>query len=110
MGEKESILIVDDNESDCRSLSLIFENKGYKSETAGTGHEAIEKAKVRFFNMALVDIRLPDMEGTELLAPLREMHPDITVIMITAYASQESMVRALNHGASRIHHKAFEHG
>jgi signal transduction histidine kinase/DNA-binding response OmpR family regulator len=100
MDEKEIILIVDDDESTRRSLRLIFERMGYKTETAGTGREALEKAQARFFNTTLLDIKLPDMEGIELLAPLKELHPDMVVIMITAYASLETAVRALNEGAS----------
>ncbi|MGA9348427.1 MAG: PAS domain S-box protein, partial [Anaerolineae bacterium] len=100
MNEKDSVLIVDDDESICRSLRLIFEKKGYETETAGTGREAIEKARGGFFNLALLDIKLPDGEGIELLAPLKEMHPDIALIVITGYASLETAVRALNEGAS----------
>ncbi len=100
MEKKASILIVDDDANTRRSLSLIFQEKGYRAETAGMGQEAIEKAQGRFFNLALLDIRLPDMEGVELLAPLKEMHPDIELIMATAYASLETAARALNEGAS----------
>ena len=100
MNEKESILIVDDDESTCRTLALILRKKGYETEAAGTGQEAIEKAQGRFFNLALIDLRLPDMEGVELLAPFKEMHPDMAVIMITTYASLETAVWALNEGAS----------
>ena len=99
MNEKDSVLIVDDDESICRSLRLIFEKKGYETETAGTGREAIEKARRGFFNLALLDIKLPDVEGIELLAPLKEMHPDIALIIITGYASLETAVRVLNEGA-----------
>ena len=105
MDEKESILIVDDNESTCKSLTLVFGKKGYETETAGTGREAIEKARGRFFNLALLDIRLPDMEGIELIAPLKEIHPDLLVIMVTAYASLETAVRSLKEGASAYIHK-----
>jgi two-component system NtrC family sensor kinase len=101
MEEKQSILIVDDNKSICRSLTLFFEEKGYETETAGTAKEGLEKAQGRFFNLTLLDIRLPDIEGIELLAPLKEMHPDMMVIMITAYGSLKTAVRALNEGASR---------
>jgi signal transduction histidine kinase len=100
LDEKENILIIDDDESTCRSLTLIFNKKGYEVETAGTGRDAIDKAQGRFFNVALVDIKLPDMEGTALLPPLKEMHPEMAVIMITAYASVENAVRALTEGAS----------
>ena len=100
MNEKESILVVDDDRSTCKLLSFILSRKGYDIETAGTGQEAIEKAQTRFFNVALLDIKLPDMQGVELLAPLKEMHPDMEVIMITAYASLETAMSALNRGAS----------
>ena len=100
MDKKTRILIVDDDESARKALTLIFSEKGYELETAGTGRQAIEKARERFFNIALLDIKLPDMEGVELIAPLKEVHPDMVMIMITAYASLETAVRALNAGAS----------
>ena len=99
MDEKGSILIVDDDESTSKTLSLIFGKEGYEAEAAGTGREAIEKAKRRFFNVALLDIKLPDIEGVELLAPLNIMHPDMMMIMITGYASMETAIWALNEGA-----------
>jgi diguanylate cyclase (GGDEF)-like protein/PAS domain S-box-containing protein len=100
VGSGQRILIVDDNESMRRSLRLIFEKKGYETDTAGTGREAIDKVQGRFFNLALLDIRLPDMEGTELLAPLKETHPDMVVILVTGYASLKTAMQALNNGAS----------
>jgi len=100
MGEKQSILIVDDDESAHRSLGLILEKMGYETETAGTAKEAIEKAQVRFFNTALLDIKLPDTEPIDLLPPLKRIHPDMLLIMITGYPSVETAVRALNQGAS----------
>ena len=100
MGKKDSILIVDDDESTCKSLALIFGKEHYDIQTAGTGREAIEKVRGRPFNLALLDIKLPDLEGVELLAPLKEMRPDMVIIMVTGYASVDNTVRALNQGAS----------
>ena len=100
MEERESILIVDDDADTCRSLSLIFRKNGYAVETALKGKDAVEKARGRFCNLALLDIRLPDMEGTELLAALKQIHPDMGVIMVTAYASLNSAVQALDKGAA----------
>ena len=99
MVDKPRILIVDDDKNARESLNLIFRKKGYETETAETGQDALEKAQERFFNLALLDIRLPDKEGVELVAPLKEMQPDIAVIMATAYASLETAVQALNEGA-----------
>ena len=98
--DKESILIVDDDESTCKTLAFIFNKKGYEVETVGTGHDALEKAKGRFFNLALLDIKLPDIEGIELLVPLKKIHPDMETMMITAYSSVETVIKALNEGAS----------
>ena len=100
MDEKGNILIVDDDPGICRMLALMFGKRGYEIEIAGTGREAIEKAQRRFFNLTLLDIKLPDMEGVELIASLKEMHPDMVVIMVTGYASLENAVQALNEGAS----------
>jgi len=100
MDEKKSILVVDDDESTLKTLALILEEKGYETETALTGREALEKARERFFNLAFLDIRLSDMEGVELLAPLKKMYPNMVVIIITGYASLETAVRALHEGAA----------
>jgi len=107
MGEKESILIIDDDESTCRMLSLILGKRGYETETAGTGREALEKIRGRFFNAALLDIRLPDVKGVELLGPLRRIHPDMVVIVLTAYASLETETQAMNEGAQAYITKPF---
>jgi len=100
MSEKESILIVDDDEGTCKSLSLIFGKNNYTIDTASTGQEALEKAYGKFYNVVLMDIKLPDMEGIELLSALKEIHSDLDVLIITAYASMETAKRAVNEGAS----------
>ncbi len=100
MSGKESILIVGRNERTCATLARIFEGTDYDTETAATGREAIEKAQERFFNLALLDIELSDMEGTELMAELQEMHPDLVAVVITGSAAFEKAVQALNGGAS----------
>lgn len=98
--KKGSILIIDDDESTRRSLKLIFSKKGYEIETVGTGHEALEKVKEKNYNLVLVDIKLPDTEGIDLIIPLKEINPDMAVIMVTAFASMETVMQALNLGAS----------
>ena len=107
MAEKASILIVDDDKNVCQSLASLLERHGYGIETAATGQEAIEKARHRVFNMALLDIKLPDTDGIELIPPLRETHPDMAVIIITGYASLDTAVHALNKGASAYVPKPF---
>jgi len=97
--KKASILIVDDNEGILETLSAILKEKGYDTDTAKNGREAIEKSKTNFYNLALLDIRLPDIEGTKLLTEMKETKPRMVKIMITGYASLENAVEALNLGA-----------
>jgi len=96
---KARILIVDDDEDICRTLSLILEEKGYEVDAAHTGKEAIEKSKTKVYNAALLDIKLPDMEGTELLTAMRETSPKMIKIMVTGYPALKNAVEALNKGA-----------
>jgi two-component sensor histidine kinase len=100
MNHDVSILIVDDDESSSKSLALILKKKGYKVDLAETGQKAIEKVKERSFNVALLDIRLPDMEGTLLLPMLKDTRPEMDAIMVTGHASVENAVQAINKGAS----------
>lgn len=68
--EKKSILVVDDDKTILKSLKTLLELEGYSVDTVETGQEAIEKSKTEFYNLALLDIKLQDMEGTELLATM----------------------------------------
>lgn len=97
--KKASILIVDDDRTILQTLKAILESKGYITDTAETGNEAIEKSKSKFYNLALLDIRLPDMEGTKLLTEMKDTHPKMMKIMITGHASLENAMESLNHGA-----------
>ncbi|MEM2106369.1 MAG: response regulator [Candidatus Bathyarchaeia archaeon] len=99
MVEKKRILIVDDDLEILRSLKSILEFKGYIVETAENGREAIEKSKVKFFNLALLDIKLPDMEGTDLLVKMHRTTPKVMKIMLTGYPTVENAVKAVNLGA-----------
>jgi two-component system nitrogen regulation response regulator NtrX len=100
MSKKDAtILIVDDDVSICRTLSLILEENGYIVQTAHNGKDAIKKAKASVFNVAILDIRLPDVEGTELLKALPETTPKMIKIMFTGHPELENAVKALNEGA-----------
>jgi len=93
--KKPSILIVDDDENIRKTLSAILQGKGYITDTAKNGLEAIEKSKAKSFDLALLNIKLPDMEGTKLLTKL----PEMVKIIITGYPTLENAVEALNLGA-----------
>ena len=99
MMTKKSILIVDDDPNICKVLATNLKAKGYTVKSAGTGKKAIKMSKEEQFNLALIDIRLPDMQGTELLTQLRGTVPKMMKIIITGYPSIENAVEALNKGA-----------
>ncbi|MCJ7559609.1 response regulator [Candidatus Bathyarchaeota archaeon] len=97
--KKKSILIVEDDKAIIKSLKNILQSEGYSVDTAENGQEAIQKSKEKFFNMVLLDIKLPDMEGTKLLTTMHKDQPKMMKIMITGYPSLENAVEALNLGA-----------
>jgi DNA-binding NtrC family response regulator len=97
--DKPCILIVEDDANIRETLSIILQQEGYKTDTAKNGQEAIQKSKAKFFNMVLLDIKLPDMEGTKLLTTMHKDLPKMMKIMITGYPSIENAVEALNLGA-----------
>jgi len=97
--DKPSILIVEDDTNIRETLNTILQQKGYNTDTAKNGKEALQKSQTKFFNLALLDIKLPDMKGTKLLTKIHENHPKTVKIMITGYPSLENAVEALNLGA-----------
>lgn len=99
MEASRTILVVDDDKSILRTFTRILQKNGYKIDTAETGKEAIEKAENKHYELALVDIRLPDMDGTELLAKIKMQLQETVKIMITGFPSLESGVKALDEGA-----------
>ena len=100
MVETKSILIVDDDETIQAVLKEILQLEGYAVETATTGKEAIEKSEANFFNLSIIDIKLPDMEGTELISELNKTDPQMIKVVITGFPSFDNAVTSLNLGAN----------
>jgi DNA-binding NtrC family response regulator len=99
MKKLPKILVIDDDEGIRRVLFTILKDKGYDVDTAKDGEEAIEKTRNNFYNLALIDIRLPDMEGTELLKRLKDSTPKMVKIILTGYPALENAIDAVNRGA-----------
>jgi len=91
--------VIDDDKSILRTFTRILQKNGYDIEVAETGKEAIEKSKKKQYDLALIDIRLPDMDGTDLLIKLQKTMEDAVKIMITGFPSLETGVKALDEGA-----------
>ena len=99
VNKKKSILIVDDDITILKYATHILQLEGYDVEVAETGFEAIEKSNAHFYNLALLDIKLPDMEGTKLLTKMHRTTPSMMKIMVTGFPSLNNAVEALNMGA-----------
>ena len=110
MDEPPKILIIDDDDNIRKVLVAILEDEGYDVESVGTAKEAIERAKERFYNIALIDIRLPDMEGIELLTKIRDTTPKIRKVILTGYPTLQNAVDAVNKGANAYILKPFDVG
>jgi DNA-binding NtrC family response regulator len=108
MDNDARILIVDDDENIRKVLMAILEDKGYNIESVGTAREAMRRTDRKFYNLALIDIRLPDMEGIELLTKIRDTTPRMRKIVITGYPTLQNAVDAVNRGADAYVMKPFD--
>jgi len=108
MGEAARILIIDDDENIRKVLQAILEDEGYIVETVDTAKKGIKKSEKAFYNLALIDVRLPDMEGIELLSMLRNTKPKMRKIIVTGYPTLQNAISAVNKGADAYVMKPFE--
>jgi len=93
------ILVVDDDESVREVLTSILSEEGYVVEAVDTGEKAIKAVQEKPYNLALIDIRLPDTEGTKLLTKLGNIMPKMVKIIITGYPTLQNAIEAVNRGA-----------
>lgn len=107
MSETVRILVVDDDVGLRRVLKTVLEEEGYIVDVAGSGEDAIKKSNIAYYNVAFIDIRLPDMMGTRLLTELRETTPRMIKIVITGFPSVENAIKAVNQRADAYILKPF---
>lgn len=100
-------LVVDDEQEVCNFFSYLLKSKGYAVETANTGQETLAKLDAFRFNVALVDLKLPDSDGLTLLKEIKKMQPACEVIIITGYSTVKSAVEAIQLGAFDYVEKPF---
>jgi DNA-binding NtrC family response regulator len=105
--EGKSILIVDDEKNIRLTLSQALEVLEVETDTAANGEEALVKLKEKEFGLILLDLKMPGMDGMEVLRRVREIRPDIRIIIITAYGTVESAVEAMKLGAVDFIQKPF---
>lgn len=97
--DKQKILIIDDDQEACQTLYYILKEKGYSPSSVNNGKKAIEAATDKFFNLALIDLKLPDMQGTEVLSRIKEISSGTEAIIMTGYASLDTAVQAMQDAA-----------
>ena len=108
MDDKVSILIVDDDAGMCETLFDIMEDKGYRTVIALDGYEAIQKVKEMDFDVILMDIKMPGMDGVETFKEIKKIHPETAVVMMTAYAVEDLIKEALHEGAYDVLYKPLD--
>ncbi|HPF71409.1 MAG TPA: sigma-54 dependent transcriptional regulator, partial [Candidatus Krumholzibacteria bacterium] len=93
------ILVVDDEDSMCQYLSILLQKEGYDVTTANGGAEALRLLEGKPVDVVMTDIQMPKMDGIQLLKGIKGMDPTMPVIIMTAYASEQSAIDAVNLGA-----------
>ncbi len=108
VSDMETVLIVDDEKNYPLILAAVLEEEGFETMTANSGHEAIEILKNSDVDLVLTDMKMPGMDGIELLENVKAKDPELPVIMMTAYGTVEKAVEAMQKGAYNYIMKPFE--
>jgi two-component system response regulator AtoC len=103
----KSVLIVDDDASMRHLLSVILTDRGYEARAVSGGEDALRELAVRDYDLVLTDVRMPGMGGLELLAAIQSAHPELMVIVMSAYGSHDAAVAAMKAGAYDYLSKPF---
>ena len=106
--QRKSLLIVDDEPKICEMLSRFFAERGFQTSTATSGHQAIETVTKSCPDYLLLDIRMPDLSGLEVLKMVKTYCPGVKVIMVTAIDDRETAETAFRLGAADYITKPFE--
>lgn len=93
------ILVVDDERAMRRTLADLFESRGYRVKEAASGAEALEQIARQPFDLVILDLKMPKMDGAEVLAAARPLAPDTVFIILTAYGTLESAITGIRQGA-----------
>lgn len=105
-----SILVVDDDRDTCASMSDILSDLGYTVDTANDGFAALELFERSFYRLALLDYKMPGMDGLELCRRLRASWPTVEVALVTGWASDSTTAAASEVGVRRVFPKPIDFG
>lgn len=105
---REKILVVDDEKDMCRMISSFLEKEGYKVKKVYNGRQAIKEIKASVYNLMVLDYKLPDMGGIDVLKEVLQAEPSLKIIMISAYGSPSIKSMAKKLGVNRFLDKPFD--
>lgn len=108
MKSRHKILIVDDDKDMTTTLTLILSEEGYEATSAKDGQEAIKIVSEKRFDLILMDIRMPGLNGVETYKEIRKIRPGVPVAMMTAYSVESLVKEALEHNAREVIYKPFD--
>ena len=104
---KARVFIIDDDRDHAESVADLLEFKGYAVELAFSGEEGVQRFRERDFDIVMMDVRLPGMNGVETFFEFRKIRPDARVLMMTGFSVEELVAQAIDHGALGVLHKPF---
>ena len=107
MAQAVRIMVVDDEPSVLESFKMILKIKDYEVETFPDGPSALQNLTKGKFEMAFIDYKLPVMDGLEVLRRIKEIDPEVEVVIVTAYATDTSHANAITLGALEYLRKPF---
>ncbi len=99
IGVRERILVTDDDPLSCQLFAEVLEGEGYRVDRAQSGEEALRQLQQETYGLLLVDVRLPGMSGLEVTREVRRTHPDLPIVVVTAFGSMEIAIEAIREGA-----------
>jgi DNA-binding NtrC family response regulator len=103
-----SVLVIEDKDSMQKMLAATLESEGFEVETASDGQSGVDKAREKRYDVILTDLKLPKMDGIQVLSQVREIDPEASIIVMTAYGTVETAVHAMRLGAFDFLTKPFD--
>ena len=108
MSENKKILLIDDEINVCTGCKRILEEEGYELDYELTGKDGIEKALKQTYDVIITDLKMPDINGVELIKEVKKKKPDVPIIMITGYASVPTAIETMKLGVVDYIPKPFK--
>jgi DNA-binding NtrC family response regulator len=99
MSAKPKVLIVDDEERFRNTMCKLLKVEGFDASTAGSGPQALDELQQKGYDVVILDVRMPEMNGVQVLAEIRKIDPEIEVIIMTGYASVDTAKEIMKIGA-----------